>query len=126
MIKLISKEHPEILAFKVIKELEKEDVEWLIERISKRSGVKNEPVLLYVEFEDFGELTISRMWSHFKMFLKHVMELISNVKRIAIVTSNLSLREKLSIEFKLVPTIAFHAFDLQEKDKAVDWLMNNK
>ena len=126
MIKLTSKDNPEILAFKVIRELEQEDVDWLIERICKRQERNKETVLLYVEFEDFGELTLSRMWSHFKMFVSHLGELIANVKRIAVVTSNLSLREKLGVEFALVPTVKFKAYDNHEERQAIDWLSENK
>ncbi|BAO56502.1 SpoIIAA family protein [Nonlabens marinus] len=126
MIKLIAVENPEILAFKVIQELEKDDVDWLIERIAKREKRQDESVLLYVEFEDFGELTITRIWDHFKMLLNHIMELLATVKKIAVVTSNISLREKLSMEFKIVPKIAFNSFDLHEKDVAADWLVKEK
>jgi len=122
MIKLISKNNREILAFRVINELEKEDVEWLVKRVDNREEKIDNSVLLYVEFEDFGELTLSRTWNHFKMFLTHILDLMVNVKSIAVVTSNESLKSKLTVEFALVPTVSFKAFDENEKDEALQWL----
>lgn len=122
MIKLISKNDPDILAFRIREELEQEDVDWLIKRVVKRQKNKDENLLLYVEFENFGELTYARMWKHFKMLVDHVMKLMIAVNRIAIISSDNSLREKLSLEFALVPTISLKAFHEFEKEEACTWL----
>jgi|GEM_PF-5906550 len=124
MIKLISVDNPDILAFRVSEEMQQEDVDWMVQRIIKKQERANQNVLLYVEFEDFGELTLKRMWTHFKMLLDHVFKLMDKVNKIAAVTSNTSLREKLSIEFALVPTLSFKAFQDDEKTEAYQWLSN--
>jgi hypothetical protein len=122
MIKLISKDNPNILAFRVSKEIEQEDVDWIVKRICERHDHTHEDVMLYVEFVNFGEMTVSRMWEQFKMFVGHLFELMKNVGKIAVVTSNVSLREKLQIEFALVPTISFKPFHSDEKEEACQWL----
>jgi hypothetical protein len=122
MIKLISKENSSILAFRVSKEIEKDDVDWIVKRIGDRHDHTHENVMLYVEFVNFGEMTLSRMWEHFKMFVGNLFELMKNVGKIAVVTSNISLREKLQMEFALVPTISFKPFHADEKEEAYQWL----
>jgi hypothetical protein len=122
MIKLISKENPSILAFRVYEEINIEDVDWIVKRSCKRHDHTHEDVMLYLEFVNFGEMTVNRMWEQFKMFVEHLFELMKNVGKIALVTSNVSLREKLQIEFALVPTIRFKPFHADEKEKACKWL----
>jgi len=124
MIKLISKNNLQILAFKVTHDLEKDDVDWLVKRISNREDRFEHSVFLYVEFEDFGELTFTRVWDHFKMFMDHIVELVQKVSNIAIVSSNDTLKNKLSLEFSLVPTVSLKCFNENEDSAAVEWLEN--
>ena len=79
MIKLISKDNPDILAFRVMGEMQQEDVDWLVERTIQKQERSDKGVLLYVEFEHFGELTLARMWTHFKMLLDHVFKLMDKI-----------------------------------------------
>ncbi|WP_194850393.1 SpoIIAA family protein [Nonlabens antarcticus] len=122
MIKLISKQDPDILAFRVKEELEKEDVDWLIERVEKKEERMDQPILLYIEFENFGELTFTRMWAQFKKLLTHVVDLMAKVNKIAVVTSDVALRDKLSLEFALIPTINFKTYKEKDENMAVKWL----
>jgi hypothetical protein len=122
MIKHIPFPNPDVLAFKVINDLNEEDVEWLVKLVNKDYNLQEQQVLLYVEFEDFGELTLERMWEHLKLFFNHIFDLIKKVSRIAVVTSNQSLRDKLNIEFTLVPGIKYKGFEDGKRSRAMHWL----
>lgn len=125
MIKRISVDDTDLLAFQITLEMEEEDVEWMLQRVVKQKDRTEKQVLLYLEFENFGEMTLPRIWDHFKMFMDSILVMIKNVKKIAVVTSNVFLREKLALEFKLVPTVSLKPFHPDEKDLAVEWLQKS-
>ena len=126
MIKLISSSHDSILAFRITDELVQDDTDWLIRRVQRKHDHTATEVNLYLEFQDFGTLTLSRIWEHFKMFLDSLFKLMKNVARIAVVSSNEALNDKLALEFKLVPTIRFKTFAPHDSAQAANWLVTNK
>ena len=97
-----------------------------MQRIEQKYDRTDSNIYLYVKFEDFGELTMARTIECFTMFLKHVVKLVRTVKKIAIITSNDSLKKKLTIEFKMLPTIHLRTFDDEKDSDAVDLLEINR
>ena len=124
MIKLVSRDNPDILAFKVKNEVDQEDVDWLVERIGQKYSKTQNSVSVYVEFENFEEITLSSSWKYLKMLLEYTFKLIKKVDKLAAITSSKALRKKLSAEFFLIPNVQCKTFQESECDQAVEWLEN--
>ncbi len=122
MVKHVPDIIPSVLTFYVEKELEKQDVEWMLRLIETTYKRHNRKVLLYVEFGDFGVLTFKRTFKHWGMIHSNAGFIINRVDKIVATSDAVILRSRLLFEFNLLPSVSLRAYAKHRKHRGVAWL----
>ncbi|AZQ44486.1 STAS/SEC14 domain-containing protein [Nonlabens ponticola] len=127
MIKRTSIGNENILSVKVIEDLNNDDMDWLTTLIDKKANDdKVQNILLYIEFEDFADMSIENMIKYFKLFISKGHNLMQRVSRAAAITDDTMLANKLALEFSLLPSTKFKSYKPEHKENALQWLRGDE
>jgi hypothetical protein len=121
MIKKIDIGHPHVLAFRVEGELDVHDIK-ASQKVIKPELESDAPFNLYLEMAATEGVEPAAVQERVRFVLSNFSDVMSKVKKIALVTDKSWLQHLMSGVLTLVPSIEQRSFSMDEADGARRWV----
>ncbi|MGI9276520.1 MAG: STAS/SEC14 domain-containing protein [Endozoicomonas sp.] len=118
MIELLEMPADHIIGLKVSGKIERDDILPLIEQMAPRFE-RYDQLSVYVEVESWEGISLSALWEDLKFGIPH----LKAIHKKAVVTDKQWLGRVVEWADMLFPGVDAETFSLDDRDKAISWLM---